>query len=87
MRLKLIFRDNEKDDEFNWRIVERIEFNPAGRATEGGDNFIDAIGGSVRNSDAKTNASAHRFLALLEQSQDAVAVFRFDFSETGKQVD
>ncbi len=87
MSLKLIFRDDEKDDEFDRRIVERIEFNPTGRATEGGDNFIDAIGGSVRNSDAEPNARAHRFFPLLEQSQDAVSVFRLDFAETGEQVD
>ena len=76
MSLKLIFRDDEKDDEFNRRIVERIEFDPAGRATEGGDDFFDPIGGSVRNGDAEADASAHRFLPLFERSQDAVAIFR-----------
>ena len=60
---------------------------PLEERTEGRHNFIDAIGGSVWDGDAETNACAHRFLTLLEQSEDAVAIFSLDFAEAGEQVD
>ena len=44
MRLKLIFRHDEEDNEFHRRIVERVELNPFGGSAEGSHDLVQAIG-------------------------------------------
>ena len=39
------------------------------------------------NGDPKPNPGAHGFLALLECSQDGVAIRFFDFSKVNQQID
>ncbi len=87
MGLELILRHDEEDDEFHRRIVERVEFDPCGGAAKGSHYLLDAIGRGVRNGDAKTDAGAHRFLALLQGGEDAVAILRFDLAQTDEQID
>ena len=41
----------------------------------------------MRNGDPETNPGAHRFFALFERGEDAVAVVRFEFAETHEQID
>ena len=76
VRLKLIFRHDEKDDEFHRRIIERVELDPRCRAPESGDHFVHAIGRGVRDGDAETDAGAHRLLALAQRGQHDVAIRR-----------
>ena len=78
MGLKLVFRNDEEHDEFYGRIVQRIEFDPAGGAPEGGDDFIHAIRGGVGNGDSKADSRAHRFLALPKHRQHDIAIRGLD---------
>ena len=87
MCLKLIFWHNEKDDELHRRVVERIEFDPAGRSSKCGHDFVEAVGGAMGNGDAESDAGAHGFLALFERSQNAFAVLGFYFAETNEEID
>src|SRR4029453_3425525 len=47
--LKLVLRHDEKDDEFDRRAIERIELDPLRRASKGGDDLGDRVGGGMRN--------------------------------------
>src|SRR5256714_6817072 len=87
MRLKLVLRDDEEDDKFDRRIIERVELDPLRRAPERRHHFLDPVRRSVRNRDAKPDAGTHRFLALLERGQNAVAILRFDFSLGDEEID
>jgi hypothetical protein len=66
VRLKLIFWHNEKNDELHRRVVERIEFNPAGRPSKRSHDLVKAVGGAMGNGDPESDAGAHGFLALFE---------------------
>ena len=87
MRLKLIFWHNEKHDEFHRRVIERIEFNSASRSSKRGNDSFEPVGRAVRNGNPKSDASAHRFLALLQRGQNALAIRTFDFAQANKQID
>ena len=41
----------------------------------------------MRNGNPETDAGAHRFFALFQRGEDAVAIVRFDFAETHEQID
>ena len=87
MSLKLVLRDNEKDDEFHRGVIEGIEFDAAGRSSERRNHIFDPVGRAMWNRDAETDASTHRFFALFERGENAVAIVRFDFVETDEQID
>src|SRR4029077_7769055 len=53
MCLELVLRDNEEDDEFHRRVIERVELNTSGRTPKGGYHFVQPVGRTVRNGDAK----------------------------------
>ena len=84
MRLKLIFGDNEKDDELHGRVVERVEFRLSSKF---GHDFFEPIGRAMWNGNPESDAGAHRFLTLFERSQNAVAIRGFDFAQANEQVD
>ena len=44
MGLKLVLRNNEKDNEFHRRVVERVELDPGCRSSKSRDHVIDPIG-------------------------------------------
>jgi hypothetical protein len=87
MRLELILRDHEKNDVFDGRVVERVEFDAFVRAPKRSDHFADAVAGCVWDCDAKADAGAHRFLALPEGCEHKVAVLGFHFAAGDKQFD
>src|SRR5947208_638525 len=41
--LELIFRHDEKDDEFHRRIIERVELDARARPAKGGHDFFHAV--------------------------------------------
>lgn len=41
--LKLIFRNNEKDNELHGRVIERIELDPGTGAAKSGHNFVQPV--------------------------------------------
>src|ERR1700676_5285809 len=45
VRLKLILRHDEENDEFHRRGIEGVEFNPSCRSSKSCHYFIEAIGG------------------------------------------
>src|SRR5207244_7151328 len=69
MRLKLVLRNNEKDDEFHRRVIERVEFDAGCGPSEGRHDVINPIGRAMRNGDAKADSRAHRFFALLIEAR------------------
>ena len=87
MRLELIFRDNEKDDKFYRRVIERVELDTGSRSPKGGHDLFEPVGGAMGNGDAETDAGAHRFLALFERSEDAFAIGWFDLAKANQQID
>jgi len=86
MGLKLILRDDEEHNEPDRRIIERVELDALGRATESRDYFRDRVGRRMRNGNPKTDPCAHRFLALLERGEDGVAAGGIDFPQADEQV-
>ena len=74
--LELIARDNEEDDEMDQFVVEGVEFDARRGPAESGHDFADVLARGVRDGDAEPYARAHRFLALLQGGEDAVAVVR-----------
>ena len=87
MFLKLTLGNEEKHDEIDRLIVERVEVDPFFRASQRTDDFGDQVCGSVRDADAKTNARAHGSLALLDDCGDGLTVLRLDFSSGDEVVD
>src|ERR1700687_2652124 len=87
MSLKLVLRNNEENDKFYRRIIKRVEFVSACQSSESGYDIIDPIGGAMRDGDPETDSGTHRFFALFERREDAVAILRLDFAETHKQID
>src|SRR5438105_5603130 len=87
MRLELVLGNDEQDDEFYRRVIERVEFDSACRSSKGRDHVLNPIGRAMWNRDPETDAGAHCFLALLERSENAVPVLRFDLVETDEQID
>ena len=87
MSLELVLGNDEQDDEFYRRIIERVELDPGFRSSKRGNHIVDAIGRAMRNRDTETDAGAHGFFALFERGENAVAVFGFDFAEVDKQID
>src|SRR5450432_914931 len=87
MRLELILRDDKKNDKLHRGVVESIEFDSLGRESESRDDFDDGLGGGMRNGDAEAYSGAHRFLALFQGSENALAVSRIDFALTHQQFD
>lgn len=73
--LELIFGDDEEDDEFDGMVIEGVEFEAFEGATEGGDDFLDAIGGGVGDGDSEADARAHGFFALADGAEDGFAIF------------
>jgi len=84
--LKLVLRHNEKDDEFDWRAVERIELDPLRRTSKGGDDLGDRVGGGMRNGDPKTDAGAHGFLPLFQGRKNAIPAGWIDFLLSHEQI-
>ena len=64
--LELVAGNDEKDDEMDQFVVQRIELDAGSGTSEGGHHFADMLGRGVRDGDAEPDAGAHRFLALLE---------------------
>src|SRR6185369_17804739 len=48
VRLKLIFRYDEKNNEFYWRVIQRVELDPFGGPSERSHHFFEPIGGTMR---------------------------------------
>src|SRR6266496_942855 len=86
MRLKLVFRHNEKDDKFHWSIIECIKLNAGGRSSECSDHFVESIGRTMWNGNAKSDSCAHGFLALSKRAKNGIAIRRLDFAEADKQI-
>jgi hypothetical protein len=82
MRLKLIFRHNEKDDEFHGSIIERIKLNAGGRSSECSHDFLESVGGTMWNGNAEPDSRAHGLLALSKRAKNRVAISGFDFAKT-----
>src|SRR6476661_8390068 len=86
MRLKLILRHNKKDDEFHWSIIERIKLNAGSRPSECSNDFVESIRRTMWNGNAEPDSCTHRFLALSKRAKNGVAIRRFDFAKTNKQI-
>jgi hypothetical protein len=87
MSLELIFRDDEEDDVFDWRVVERVEFDAFVRAAKRGDDLANPVAGGVWDRDAKANAGAHRLFALPECREHEITVLGLHFAASDKQFD
>src|ERR1044072_7597230 len=87
MRLKLIFRDDEKHDELDRRVVEGVKIASWRRSSKRAHYFLKPVGGTMRNGDSESNACAHCFLTLFQRSEDGIAVFRFNFTQTNEKID
>ena len=85
--LKLALGNEEKHDEVDRLVVERIELDPALGAAQGADDLGDQIGRGVRNADAKPDARAHGRLALLDDGGDGVFILGLDLAGGHEVVD
>src|SRR5580693_5740306 len=47
MRLKLIFRHDEEDDEFHRRIIQCVELDSRGRSSKSRDYLVEPVGRAV----------------------------------------
>ena len=74
MFLELALRHQEKHDQIDRLIVQRVKIDPVGGTAQRADDFLDQIGRGMGNADAETNAGAHGRLALLDHGDDGVAV-------------
>ena len=86
MCLKLVLGHDEKDDELDRRVIERVELNAFARAAKSSHHFVEPIRGTMGNGNSETDAGAHRFLALFECRQNPVAVFWFDLTARDQQI-
>ena len=87
MSLELIFRDNEKHDEFHRRVVERVKLNAGGGSAECGHDFLEPVGRTVRYGDAESDARAHRFFALFKRRKNRIAICGFNLAKSNEQID
>src|SRR5206468_3998465 len=87
MRLKLIFRHDEKDDEFHRRVIERIKLNTVGGSSESGNDLIEPVRRTMWNGDPESYSCAHSFLALSKRGKNGVAICGFYFAKTNEQID
>ena len=68
------------------RVVERIEFNPAGRPSKCGHDFVKAVGGAMGNGDPESDAGAHGFLACLSEAR-MLSRSSGLFAQTNQEID
>jgi hypothetical protein len=78
MFLELALRDEEEHDQVNGLIVERVEVDAGAGTAKGSDDFIDEVGGGVRDADTEADTGAHRGFALFDDGGDGVMVFLLD---------
>src|SRR5207302_5867147 len=72
---------------FYRRVIERVELDAGCRSSERSDDVVDAIRRAMRNGDTEADARTHGLLPLFERSENAVAIFGFDFAEAQEQID
>ena len=80
MFLELALRDEEEHHQVDGLIVQGVEIDALLGAAEGADDFVDQVGGGVRDADAEADAGAHGGLALLDDGGDGFAVLGLDFA-------
>jgi len=78
--LELALGNEEKHDEIDRLVVEGIEIDAFFGAPKSANDFIDEIGRGMGNTNAETDASAHRRFALFDDGGDGVVMFGFDFA-------
>src|ERR1700704_1215007 len=87
MSLKLVLWHDEQNNKLNRRVIQRVKLDSGGGTPESGHDFVQLIGRTMRNGNAKSDTGAHGFLPLFQGSQNAVSSVRPDLAETDKQID
>ncbi len=87
MPLELPLGYEEKGYQVHGLVIEGIKIDPATRPTEGGDHFGDDVGGGMGNTDAETDAGAHRLFTLLDDVGHGLAMLGRDASAFNQDID
>ena len=87
MLLELALRHEEEHDELDGLVVERVEVDARGAASESADDFWDEVGAGVRDADAKADPGAHGILALAHDGGDGLAILGLDLAAVDEEAE
>ena len=85
--LKLVFGQDEQDDDVGGLAIEAFEGESAARDAQGADDVVDGVGGAVRERDAVFHAGAEGFFAFDDDLDDVVAQSDGDLMAFDEEVD
>ena len=84
--LELILRHDEQHHKFHQRIVQSLELDAAAGAPKRRDHLRHALARRMGNSDAETDARAHRFLSCAQCCENGVAIRLGDLSVRHEEI-